>query len=67
MHVHVTVNAGQALYSSFLHYGVQVGQTGSADCADNCVAVNYWHAMKYDMKYAYFKFLETTAQETLPN
>ena len=60
--VHVTVNAGQALYLPSLWFH-QVGQTGSEDCGDNCIAVNYWYDMKFDIKYAYFEFLETTAHE----
>lgn len=63
--INITVHAGQALYLPSLWFH-QVGQTGAADCGGNCIAVNYWYDMKFDSRYAYFKFAEETARATLP-
>ena len=48
----VTVKAGEVLYlpSLWFHH---VRQT------HGCIAVNFWYDMEYDIKYNYFKFVET--------
>lgn len=46
-----TVNAGETLYlpSLWFHHVQQ---------SHKCIAVNFWYDMEYDVKYAYYKFLE---------
>lgn len=50
--VQVRVEAGDALYlpSMWFHHVQQ---------SHACIAVNYWYDMQYDLKYAYFQFLES--------
>lgn len=50
--IRVRVEAGDALYlpSLWFHH-VQQSHT--------CIAINYWYDMQYDLKYAYFQFLES--------
>ncbi|GAA0152839.1 protein modifying enzyme [Lithospermum erythrorhizon] len=52
----VTVKAGQMLYlpSMWFHH---VRQT--PDSRGLTVAINYWYDMKFDIKYAYFNFLQS--------
>ncbi|GFR82096.1 jumonji domain containing 7 [Elysia marginata] len=47
----VTVRAGQMLYlpSLWFHHVRQ---------SQACIAINYWYDMEFDMKWAYYKFLE---------
>ncbi|GFO26854.1 Jmjc domain-containing protein 7 [Plakobranchus ocellatus] len=47
----VTVHAGQMLYlpSLWFHHVRQ---------SQACIAVNYWYDMEFDIKWAYYKFLE---------
>ncbi|PNF29949.1 hypothetical protein B7P43_G07280 [Cryptotermes secundus] len=50
--IKVRVEAGDALYlpSLWFHHVQQ---------SHACIAVNYWYDMQYDLKYAYFQFLES--------
>ncbi|XP_076929672.1 lysine-specific demethylase JMJ32-like [Bidens hawaiensis] len=52
----VTVKAGEILYlpSMWFHY---VRQT--PDSRGLTIAVNYWYDMQFDIKYAYFNFLQS--------
>ncbi len=49
------VHAGEMLYlpSLWFHH---VQQT------HGCIAVNYWYDMEYDIRYNYYKFIETLNQ-----
>ncbi|THU65041.1 hypothetical protein C4D60_Mb01t32950 [Musa balbisiana] len=51
-----TVEAGEMLYlpSMWFHH---VRQT--PDCNGKTIAINYWYDMVFDIKYAYFNFLQT--------
>lgn len=53
---HCTVKAGDILYlpSMWFHH---VKQT--PDCSGRVIAVNYWYDMRFDIKYAYFNFLQS--------
>ncbi|TQE13658.1 hypothetical protein C1H46_000665 [Malus baccata] len=53
---HCTVNPGEILYlpSMWFHH---VRQT--PDSRGRTIAVNYWYDMQYDIKYAYFNFLQS--------
>ncbi|CAM8927948.1 unnamed protein product [Rhodiola kirilowii] len=52
----VTVKAGQILYlpSMWFHHVRQ-----SPDSQGRTIAVNYWHDMQFDIKYAYYNFLQS--------
>ncbi|ELU10957.1 hypothetical protein CAPTEDRAFT_172878 [Capitella teleta] len=54
--VTVTVKEGEMLYlpSLWFHHVQQ---------SHGCIAVNYWYDMEYDIKYAYFKFVENMLQK----
>lgn len=49
-----TVHAGEMLYlpSLWFHHVQQ---------SHGCIAINFWYDMEYDIKYNYFKFVETVA------
>ncbi|KAJ3681605.1 hypothetical protein LUZ60_014178 [Juncus effusus] len=51
-----TVKPGEILYlpSMWYHYVRQ-----SPDVNGRCIAVNYWYDMHFDIKYAYFNFLQS--------
>lgn len=58
-----TVNAGEMLYlpSLWFHHVQQ---------SHGCIAINFWYDMEYDIKYNYFKFVESVsdiAKKELPN
>ncbi|XP_058804825.1 bifunctional peptidase and (3S)-lysyl hydroxylase Jmjd7 isoform X2 [Phymastichus coffea] len=50
--IQVKVDKGDVLYlpSLWFHHVKQ---------SHACIAINYWYDMEYDIKYAYYKFLET--------
>ncbi|XP_077978121.1 bifunctional peptidase and (3S)-lysyl hydroxylase Jmjd7-like [Glandiceps talaboti] len=52
--IYCTVKAGQTLYlpSLWFHHVRQ---------SQGCIAVNFWYDMEYDIKYNYFRFLESIA------
>jgi len=58
---HCTVKAGEILYLPSLWYH-KVAQKGDAE--GKTIAVNYWYDMQYDIKFAYYKFMESCV---LPN
>ncbi|XP_020595226.1 jmjC domain-containing protein 7 [Phalaenopsis equestris] len=51
-----TIKAGEILYlpSMWFHH---VRQT--PDCNGTTIAINYWYDMQFDIKYAYFNFLQS--------
>ncbi|WJX55998.1 hypothetical protein P8452_41702 [Trifolium repens] len=51
-----TVKAGEILYlpSMWFHHVRQSGEDGELT-----IAVNYWYDMQFDIKYAYFNFLQS--------
>ena len=53
--VNCTVNAGEMLYlpSLWFHHVQQ---------SHGCVAINFWYDMEYDIKYNYFKFVESVTE-----
>ncbi|CAG5089064.1 Similar to Jmjd7: Bifunctional peptidase and (3S)-lysyl hydroxylase Jmjd7 (Mus musculus), partial [Cotesia congregata] len=53
--IKVKVKKGEVLYlpSLWFHHVQQ---------SHGCIAVNYWYDMNYDIKYAYFKFMESLCQ-----
>lgn len=57
-----TVKAGEMLYlpSMWFHY---VRQT--PDSSGRTIAVNYWYDMQFDIKYAYFNFLQSIDHPSL--
>ncbi|EOY32967.1 2-oxoglutarate and Fe(II)-dependent oxygenase superfamily protein isoform 1 [Theobroma cacao] len=64
----VTVKAGEILYlpSMWFHHVKQ--SPGDGGCT---IAVNYWYDMQFDIKYAYFNFLQSlpyqsTDDQTIP-
>jgi len=58
---HCTVRAGEILYLPSMWYH-KVAQKG--DIEGKTIAINYWYDMQYDLKFAYFKFMESLL---LPN
>ncbi|KAK4368823.1 hypothetical protein RND71_012615 [Anisodus tanguticus] len=58
----VTVRAGEILYlpSMWFHHVKQ-----SPDSRGLTVAVNYWYDMRFDIKYAYFNFLQSLPHSML--
>jgi len=58
--IEVTVNAGDLFYlpSMFFHHVQQKG-----DEEGRTIAVNYWYDMDFDLKYAYFRFLEKMSKQ----
>ena len=50
-----TVNAGEMLYlpSLWFHHVQQ---------SHGCIAINFWYDMEYDIKYNYFKFVESVTE-----
>jgi len=55
--VEVTVGAGEMLFLPSLWFHT-VAQTGTPETSGNAVAINYWYDMKFDARYATFKFME---------
>ncbi|KAG9450399.1 hypothetical protein H6P81_010364 [Aristolochia fimbriata] len=53
---HCTVKAGEILYlpSMWFHYVRQ-----SPDSRGRTIALNYWYDMRFDIKYAYYNFLQS--------
>ncbi|KAF5727628.1 jmjC domain-containing protein 7 isoform X1 [Tripterygium wilfordii] len=53
---HCTVKAGETLYlpSMWFHHVKQ-----SPDDEGHTIAINYWYDMQFDIKYAYFNFLQS--------
>lgn len=51
----VTVNAGETLYlpSLWFHHVQQ---------SHKCIAVNFWYDMEFDIKFSYYKFLESLSK-----
>ncbi|XP_016447930.1 lysine-specific demethylase JMJ32 [Nicotiana tabacum] len=60
----VTVKAGEILYlpSMWFHHVRQ-----SPDSRGLTIAVNYWYDMRFDIKYAYFNFLQSLPHSMLCN
>ncbi|PHU28861.1 hypothetical protein BC332_00954 [Capsicum chinense] len=60
----VTVKAGEVLYlpSMWFHHVRQ-----SPDSRGLTIAVNYWYDMRFDIKYAYFNFLQSLPHSMLCN
>ncbi|XP_043198143.1 bifunctional peptidase and (3S)-lysyl hydroxylase Jmjd7-like isoform X2 [Amphibalanus amphitrite] len=56
--VHCRLHAGDMLYlpSLWFHHLRQ---------SHGCIAVNYWYDMEFDVKYCYFKFLESLSTATV--
>lgn len=52
-----TINAGEMLYlpSLWFHHVQQ---------SHGCIAINFWYDMEYDIKYNYFKFVESVTELT---
>eukprot|EP01120_Amphizonella_sp_Union-15-10_P007234 TRINITY_DN2424_c0_g1_i2.p1 TRINITY_DN2424_c0_g1~~TRINITY_DN2424_c0_g1_i2.p1 ORF type:complete len:253 (+),score=36.96 TRINITY_DN2424_c0_g1_i2:311-1069(+) len=58
--LHVTVNAGEVLYlPSLVFHKVSQGE----DHEGKTIAINYWYDMNYDIKYNYYKFMESMILE----
>lgn len=59
-----TVKAGEVLYlpSMWFHHVSQ-----SADDGGLTIAVNYWYDMQFDIKYAYFNFLQSIQYRSTPS
>lgn len=59
-----TVKAGEVLYlpSMWFHHVRQ-----SADDGGLTIAVNYWYDMQFDVKYAYFNFLQSIHYRSTPS
>ncbi|KAL2348737.1 hypothetical protein Fmac_002737 [Flemingia macrophylla] len=59
-----TVKAGEVLYlpSMWFHHVRQ-----SADDGGLTIAVNYWYDMQFDVKYAYFNFLQSIQYRSTPS
>eukprot|EP01122_Echinamoeba_exundans_P015572 TRINITY_DN7453_c0_g1_i1.p1 TRINITY_DN7453_c0_g1~~TRINITY_DN7453_c0_g1_i1.p1 ORF type:complete len:336 (+),score=52.70 TRINITY_DN7453_c0_g1_i1:35-1042(+) len=55
----ITVNEGEMLYLPSLNFH-RVAQTSDAE--GKVLAINYWFDMKFDIKYAYFQFLDHVAR-----
>ncbi|XP_021922960.1 jmjC domain-containing protein 7-like isoform X3 [Zootermopsis nevadensis] len=55
--IRVRVEAGDVLYlpSLWFHHVQQ---------SHACIAINYWYDMQYDLKYAYFQFLESLVMKS---
>lgn len=58
--LHVCVKPGEMLYLPSINYH-QVAQQKNED--ESTIAINYWFDMKYDMKFNYFKLIESLAQK----
>ena len=56
--LHCRLHAGDMLFlpSLWFHHLRQ---------SHGCIAVNYWYDMEFDVKYCYFKFLETLSAATV--
>ncbi|KAG2680038.1 hypothetical protein I3843_11G079300 [Carya illinoinensis] len=59
-----TVKAGEILYlpSMWFHHVRQ-----SPDAAGRTIAINYWYDMQFDIKYAYFNFLQSVPYRSTHN
>jgi len=58
--LHVTVHAGEVLYlpSLYFHKVKQVEKSPQ----EPVIAVNFWYDMQFDLKYVYYKFMESVVQ-----
>lgn len=60
--VQCTVHEGEVLYLPSLWYHHVQQEPADLGCV---IAVNFWYNMRFDVKYAYYKFVEELSESML--